>query len=118
MDPENYKSVGDDDVGTYLNHVGGRCDDVAEQEVKLINRRVVDKTKKKKNSTQKNEKNHVYGHYVDVGDVCLDITELQSNSEDELGDKVKAKYPDNLFHGTPPYQHGQLILMKISQHRW
>ena len=103
VDPENYKYVGDDDVGTYLNHVGGRCDDVAEQEVKVMNRRVVDKTKKKKNSTQKNEKNHVYGHYVDVGDVCLDITELQSNSDrDELGDEVKAKYPDNLFHGMPP----------------
>ena len=49
------------------------------------------------------KKNHVYGHYVDVGDVCLDITELQSNSDrDELGDEVKAKFPDNLFHGMPP----------------
>ncbi|KAL7602653.1 hypothetical protein Lser_V15G21271 [Lactuca serriola] len=46
-----------------------------------------------------------------VGNLCsykgsndpIDITELQSNSDrDELGDEVKAKFPDNLFHGMPP----------------
>ncbi|XP_052625779.1 uncharacterized protein LOC128132829 [Lactuca sativa] len=45
-----------------------------------------------------------------VGNLCsykgsndpIDITELQSNSDrDELGDEVKAKFPDNLFHGMP-----------------
>ncbi|XP_052620995.1 uncharacterized protein LOC128126880 [Lactuca sativa] len=45
-----------------------------------------------------------------VGNLCsfkgsndpIDITELQSNSDrDELGDEVKAKYPDNLFYGMP-----------------
>nr|KAJ0195893.1 hypothetical protein LSAT_V11C700343330 [Lactuca sativa] len=34
VDPENYKYVGDDDVGIYLNDMYGRCVDVPEQEVK------------------------------------------------------------------------------------
>ena len=46
VDPENYKYVGDDDVRTYLNEVGGCYVDVPQQEVKVINRCGVDDNKK------------------------------------------------------------------------
>ena len=52
---------------------------------------------------QNDENVHGYEDFVDVVDVALDITDLESNSyRDELGDEHKAKFSNNLFHGMHP----------------
>ncbi|CAI9282732.1 unnamed protein product [Lactuca saligna] len=98
--PENYKYIGDNDVGTYVNDVGVNHN--------LDQKKALDVVDKVGNESGKEEVSFLddgeLKGYVEFADCDkLDIAGLESDSnEEELDGEPKLIYSNTMFHGMPP----------------
>ncbi|CAH1440861.1 unnamed protein product [Lactuca virosa] len=98
--PENYKYIGDNDVGVYVNDVGVNDSFDKKKAVAVVNK-VGNESRKQEVPFLHDGELKGYGEFADCDK--LDISGLDSDSNgEELDDESKLIYSDTMFHGMSP----------------